>query len=134
MERECISPTVMIPNVAILSQKTIINVRRSGDMTDYVDVKVDVRTSESILRQLHNRMLEYAKTNMRGFRPTCGMHIIEMSTNVMTVQFSIDLKGNWQDGSRRLANKTAFLFALKQHMQELDIKYELPMQKVLQVQ
>lgn len=100
-------------------------------MTDFVQIKVPMDVPESKLQNLHSRMLEYVSKNSRTYRPICAMDILDMGmSNVMTIQISLEHKGNWQNGAKRWSSRTAFLFHLKKQLNELDIRFELPNQKV----
>jgi small-conductance mechanosensitive channel len=112
---------IYYPNT-VLMQKVIVNIRRSGDMTDYVEVKIDLYTPEEKLRELQQRMVGYVKEHCRTYRPVVSMNITEMRTMFMVVSFSLELKGNWQDGGKRLGNRTNFMLTLKKHMIDLDIQ------------
>ncbi|KAJ3320473.1 hypothetical protein HDV06_005296 [Boothiomyces sp. JEL0866] len=121
---------IYIPN-SVLSAKTIINVRRSTDMSDYITVKVDFNTPESKLKELQTKMIEFTTAQSRNYRPTCSMDLMDMSsTNMITLRFSVDFKGNWQDGARRWGRRTAFLFELKRQFETLGIRFEMPVQPV----
>jgi hypothetical protein len=100
----------------------IVNIRRSGDMTDYVEVKIDLYTPEEKLKELQHRMLAYVKEHGRTYKPIVSMNISEMRTLFMVVSFSLELKGNWQDGGKRLGNRTNFMLTLKRHLIDLEIK------------
>ncbi|KAJ3273643.1 hypothetical protein HDV01_004252 [Terramyces sp. JEL0728] len=128
---------IYIPNCkcltdsAVLSGKTIINVRRSTDMSDYILVKVSFDTPESKLKEVQAKMIEFTTAQSRSFRPTCSMEIMDMaSTNLITLRFSVDFKGNWQDGARRWGRRTAFLFELKRQFENSGIRFEMPVQPV----
>ncbi|KAJ3310619.1 hypothetical protein HDV04_004862 [Boothiomyces sp. JEL0838] len=121
---------IYIPN-AVLNGKTIINVRRSTDMSDYITIKVDFNTPESKLKELQAKMIQFTTAQSRNFRPTCSMDLMDMSsTGMITLRFSVDFKGNWQDGARRWGRRTAFLFELKRQLENHGIRFEMPVQPV----
>jgi hypothetical protein len=105
-------------------QKPITNVRRSGDMTDYVSIKVNLYTPEQKLKELHTRMVGYVKDHSRYFKPVSSMQITEMQTTYITVRFSLEFKGNAQDYGKRLSNRTDFMLHLKKQVTDLEIKIE----------
>ena len=105
--------------------------RRSQDMTEYVEIRVPIDTEEEKLNELHGMMLAFVSNNSRTLRSSCSMDIMEMgTTNLMIVRFSLDHKGNWQNGKRRNTTRTSFLLQLKKHLVELGITFELPNQRV----
>ncbi|KAJ3253803.1 hypothetical protein HK103_005290 [Boothiomyces macroporosus] len=125
---------IYIPN-AVLNGKTIINVRRSTDMSDYITIKVDFNTPESKLKELQAKMIEFTTAQSRNFRPTCSMDFMDMSSSGMiTLRFSVDFKGNWQDGARRWGRRTAFLFELKRQLENHGICFEMPVQPVRMIE
>lgn len=107
--------------------KNIINIRRSGDMWDYISIKVDIKTPEESVMTLKRKMIEFVKLNTRDFTPELLMFISEMGlgNNKMTLCFCIPIKGNWQNMLRKLAIRTKFLFQLKKQLLELDINFEM---------
>jgi hypothetical protein len=42
----------------------------------------------------------------------------------------LEHKGNWQDGGKRLERRTRFMYALKDALQDLNIRYSLPTQNI----
>jgi small-conductance mechanosensitive channel len=123
-----------IPN-EIMAKKTILNARRSGDMVDFIELKVDLFTPNEKMQELEKRMLKFTTSNPRQYLPQIQMDILDMGiSNMMTFRFSIPFKGNWQDGGKRWATRTKFLFALKENVNDLGIKFELPVQSVFMMQ
>jgi hypothetical protein len=118
-----------------MATRTILNARRSTDMCDYVNIKVDMYVEEEVMRLLESKMLEFTKLHARNFMPACQMDITEMGiNNMINYRFSVPFRGNWQDGGKRWANRTAYLFELKRNITELGIKFEMPVQKVSVIQ
>lgn len=110
---------VYYPN-SLLSNKHIINIRRSKDLTDNVRIHVPFTVTEEKMRQLQQRMIVFCKTQSTRLKPNTTMDIIDIGPNV-TYQFSLEYKGNWQDAAQRWNTRTMFMFELKRAMAEFEI-------------
>jgi hypothetical protein len=107
-----------------------MNARRSGDMAEYIEIRVPISTSEETLRKVQRNMLEFVKNNPKIYLPDCTLNIVDVGfTNMMSYRFNIPYKGNWQDG-KRLVTRQLWLVELKRIIIELGIKFELPVQPV----
>lgn len=114
---------VYIPN-SILSNKPIINIRRSSDLTDFIMIVVEFATPEEIIKKLHDNLCELVKNHPSRFKGTGTMDMIEIGADgKVTYRFSLRHKGNWQNGAMRWSSRTFFMFALKRNMEELGIKF-----------
>ena len=115
-----------------MSTKKIWNARRSEATADYINVKVDIHTSEEILNLIHSEIKDFLVLNSREYRPTCMMDIMEMGqdSDMMTVRFSIDMHSNWQDAGKRWAVRTKYMFKLKEILLKRKIRFIVPLQEV----
>ena len=117
--------TVYIPN-SQLSQKVIMNIRRSGDMFEPISLQVKSKNSFNTLDILHRKMTEFVRAQPSRYKGSCTMDIVDFNADYMTCRFSLDYKGNWQNGLARHASRTAFIKALKTNSDELDILLHTP--------
>jgi hypothetical protein len=118
-----------------MARKQIFNCRRSGDLSEGVHVFVPISTSEESLKRVQERLLEFVRRYPALYRPSCSMDLVDIEDrNNMKLRFSIDYKGNWQDGSKKSLSKTKFMFALKQILLDLNIRFELPIQEIMLLQ
>ncbi|KAJ1341375.1 hypothetical protein BSLG_004105 [Batrachochytrium salamandrivorans] len=85
--------TVYAPN-AVLSQKMIHNIRRSGDQSEAIDLQFDFDTPEEILLELHARMLVFVKTESRDYLPSCDLCINDFeNTNRLKISITVKYRG-----------------------------------------
>lgn len=119
----------------MLAEKAIFNARRSNNIQEIFLVYVDLYTTNETLDMLKGKMIAFLKLHPRIFRPTMRMDLNDIgTTNMMTLRVSIDFKGNWPDAVKRWDNRSLFLFAFKDALCALDIKFSLPVQKVELIQ
>ncbi|KAI9004677.1 Mechanosensitive ion channel-domain-containing protein [Gaertneriomyces semiglobifer] len=117
---------IYAPN-PLLQSKLIHNIRRSRDQSEAIEIQVIFDTPEDKLKTLHQKMIEYVKSEPREFQPVCDMHILDIENqNKVKLSFILKHKGNWQDGSKRWNRRTMFMYALKRELVALDIKYMMP--------
>ncbi|KAJ3302013.1 hypothetical protein HDV03_005489 [Kappamyces sp. JEL0829] len=109
-----------IPNSS-LAGKNITNIRRSGDMTEYVKIFVPYGTQTTQMRQVHERLREFVRSHPLKYHPNTNMELVEIGCHNV-YQFSIEHKGNWQDGGKRWNRRTEFMMTLHEAMQEFEIK------------
>lgn len=123
-------PLLYVPT-SVLTTKIISNVRRSGNMGEIIQFNVDFRTGNDLILTLHQKLLEWVQSQTRDFGPGFDLRvkdIVDMNQVILTVW--LPHKGNWSELSKRFQRKTRFMMALKTILTELDIKYELPAQRI----
>lgn len=115
----------------VLMTKFINNIRRSGNMGESIYIDVHFNTPTEKLHELATRLQEFLAVNSRDFQPGFNIKINEIvQLNTLNLLLYIEHKGNWQDGGKRWERRTRFMYALKDALQDLDIKYSLPTQNV----
>ncbi len=114
---------VYFPN-SQLTNMSIVNVRRSPPMSDSVKIVVDFGVPRSTIDTLGSNMKLFVEKNPKKFLPKSSLEMMEIGANgSVTYEFSIDHVSNWQDGTKRSASRNAFLFQLKEEMENLKIKF-----------
>ncbi|KAI8637277.1 Mechanosensitive ion channel-domain-containing protein [Parasitella parasitica] len=117
----------------VLMTKLITNVRRSGSMGEAIKINIDFRTTSDQFWELHDRLLAWVTSQSRDFGPGFDLRVIDIvDVNQLILNVWLPHKGNWQELGKRFQRKTRFMLALKDIMTELNIRYELPAQKITQ--
>lgn len=113
---------------AVLATKPIFNIRRSPHQSDSVTIQVAIQTSVQTLKDLESKMLAFVIENSRDYHPRVDMTVDELSLPTDTetqgklrVRFSINHKGNWQEGGKRAVRRNNFILALKEAILEFKI-------------
>ncbi|KAH8550900.1 Mechanosensitive ion channel-domain-containing protein [Umbelopsis sp. PMI_123] len=115
----------------VLMTKFIHNIRRSGNMGESIYIDVHFNTPTEKLLELSNRLQDFLAANSRDFQPGFNIKINEIvQLNSLNLLLYLEHKGNWQDGGKRLERRTRFMYALKDALQDLNIRYSLPTQNI----
>lgn len=117
----------------VLMTKLIHNVRRSGNMGETITINIDFRTTSDQFWELHDRLSQWVTSQSRDFGPGFDVRVADIiDVNQMIINIWLPHKGNWQELGKRFKRKTRFMLALKDILTELEIKYELPAQRITQ--
>ncbi|GAA5813923.1 hypothetical protein MFLAVUS_007412 [Mucor flavus] len=123
--------TQLYAPTAVLLTKIISNVRRSGNMGEVLVFNIDFRTENDLILVLRERLLEWIQSQSRDFGPGFDLRVKDiLDMNQVILSVWLPHKGNWSELSKRFQRKTRFMLALKSILTELDIKYELPAQRI----
>ncbi|KAJ1898109.1 hypothetical protein LPJ66_002955 [Kickxella alabastrina] len=118
----------------ILATMKIQNLRRSNPQSESILIGVDFNTPSEKLYDLRDRMNNYVEENPRDLVGPIGFNIdLLENSNRILISLGISHRSNWQDGGKRALVKTQFSFALRHHINELGLKYALPLQPVTMV-
>lgn len=113
--------------------KFINNIRRSGNMGESIYIDIHFNTPTEKILELSTRLQDFLAANSRDFMPGFNIKINEIvQLNTLNLLLYIEHKSNWQDGGKRWERRTRFMYALKDALQDLDIKYSLPTQTITQ--
>lgn len=116
----------------VLMTKFINNIRRSGNMGESIYIDVSFTTPTEKILELCTRMQDFLAANSRDFQAGFDIKINEIvQLNKMNLLLYLEYKGNWQDIGRRWERRNRFMYALKDALIDLDIKYVLPSQNVI---
>ncbi|KAL1924302.1 uncharacterized protein VTP21DRAFT_7337 [Calcarisporiella thermophila] len=116
---------IYIPNFQ-LSTQNIENIRRSGHQSEVIKLQIALDTPSHKLYTLKDRLNEWIKTEgARDFTAGSGNVLFNdmFNMNKLELLISFEHKSNWQDMGARYGRRTRLLFALKEIIEGLDIKY-----------
>ncbi|KAG6378714.1 Mechanosensitive ion channel-domain-containing protein [Boletus reticuloceps] len=121
---------IIVPNSLLSSTKLVHNMRRSTSMWESTTIVISYNTSLEIVEQLKQRIQAYVVANNREWS-SCGVNIDKMEyQNAIHLTISIERKYT-VDWGGRWARRNAFMRHLKTVLEELDLRYTLPIQPVL---
>ncbi|EPQ57543.1 hypothetical protein GLOTRDRAFT_74415 [Gloeophyllum trabeum ATCC 11539] len=104
---------VLAPNT-ILNGKFILNIRRSGQMSETFEFDVDYSTTFEQLEQLRDKMLTFVKEERRDYQPVFDVTVADIGDQEkMTCQADIKYKSNWQQGAVKARRRNKWICALK---------------------
>ncbi|KAF9247339.1 Mechanosensitive ion channel-domain-containing protein [Melanogaster broomeanus] len=122
---------IVVPNSLLSSTKLVHNMRRSSSMWESTTITVSYTTSLEIVEQLKQRIQAYVTANNREWSSS-AVNIDKMEyQNAIHLIIAVEHRPNWQDWGGRWARRTAFMRHLKSILEDLDMKYTLPIQPVL---
>ena len=100
----------------------IHNVRRSGNQSEDIVIKVCYHTTPEKIQQLRDHLLAFLNANTRDYTPKIEINCIELiDRNQMTFKMSLEHKGNFQDGGKRNYRRNRFMYALREGIEKFDI-------------
>ncbi|KAJ7188741.1 Mechanosensitive ion channel-domain-containing protein [Mycena filopes] len=122
---------IIAPNSLLASSKLVHNLRRSSSMWETTTLTVSYETPLEVLEELRVRINAYVATNSREWS-NCALNIDKMDhQNAIHLIVAMEHRANWQDWGGRWARRTAFMRNLKTVLEELDLRYSLPVQPIL---
>ncbi|KAK7030742.1 calcium channel [Favolaschia claudopus] len=122
---------IIAPNSLLASSKLVHNLRRSHSMWETTKLMVSYNTPLEVLEELRARISAYVTANNREWSNS-GLNIDKMEyQNAIHLVVAMEHRANWQDWGGRWARRTAFMRNLKVILEDLDVKYTLPVQPVL---
>ncbi|EIN06056.1 hypothetical protein PUNSTDRAFT_136850 [Punctularia strigosozonata HHB-11173 SS5] len=122
---------IIAPNSLMSSSKLVHNMRRSGSMWETTNLQVAYDTPMELIETLRQRLQLYVAQNNRDWS-NVAVHIDSMEyQNCITLIIAMEHRPNWQDWGGRWTRRTPFMKHLKQLMEELDLRYTLPVQPII---
>ncbi|KAF9269000.1 hypothetical protein L218DRAFT_916497 [Marasmius fiardii PR-910] len=122
---------IVAPNALLASAKTIHNLRRSGSMFETTTIMVSYTTPLETIEELKSRINQYVSDNNREW-VSAAVNIDKMEyQNALHLIIAMEHRPNWQDWGGRWARRTAFMRNLKTILEDLDVRYTMPVQPVL---
>ncbi|CAO3674803.1 unnamed protein product [Rhizopus stolonifer] len=123
--------TRMYAPTTVLQTKIISNVRRSDGMGETLTFNIDFRTENATILLLREKLSEWVQSQSRDFGSGFDLRITQiLDMNQIILTAWLPHKGNWVELGKRFQRKTQFMLALKSTLTELDIRYELPAQRI----
>ncbi|KAF7356734.1 Calcium channel [Mycena venus] len=122
---------VIAPNSLLASSKLVHNLRRSHSMWETTTLMVSYNTPLEVLEELRVRINAYVAANNREWS-NCALNIDKMEyQNAIHLIVAMEHRANWQDWGGRWGRRNAFMRNLKTILEDLDLRYALPVQPVL---
>ncbi|KAG1752650.1 Mechanosensitive ion channel-domain-containing protein [Suillus paluster] len=122
---------IIAPNSLLSSTKLVHNLRRSNSMWESTTLMIAYNTPLELVEQLKARIQAYITANNREWSGS-AVNIDKMEfQNAIHLTVAVEHRPNWQDWGGRWTRRTAFMKHLKSILEDLDVKYTMPMQPVL---
>ncbi|OAX44520.1 hypothetical protein K503DRAFT_304184 [Rhizopogon vinicolor AM-OR11-026] len=122
---------IIAPNSLLSSTKLVHNLRRSNSMWESTTLMIAYNTPLELVEQLKSRIQAYITANSREWSG-CSVNIDKMDfQNAIHLTVAVEHRPNWQDWGGRWTRRTAFMKHLKSILEDLDLKYTMPVQPVL---
>ncbi|KAJ7245129.1 Mechanosensitive ion channel-domain-containing protein [Mycena haematopus] len=122
---------IIAPNSLLASSKLVHNLRRSHSMWETTNLMVSYNTPLEVLEELRARISAYVAANNREWSNS-ALNIDKMEyQNAIHLIVAMEHRANWQDWGGRWARRNLFMRNLKTVLEELDLRYSLPVQPVV---
>ncbi|CAA7259227.1 unnamed protein product [Cyclocybe aegerita] len=122
---------VIAPNAILANEKLVHNLRRSKSMWETTTLMVSYDTPMEVIERLRASIVNYVNTNSREWS-NCTLNIDKMEyQNAIHLVVAMEHRPNWQDWGGRWTRRTAFMRHLRTVLEELDIRYTMPIQPVI---
>ncbi|KAL4076108.1 Mechanosensitive ion channel-domain-containing protein [Scleroderma citrinum] len=122
---------IIVPNSLLSSTKLVHNMRRSNSMWESTTVMIAYSTPMEVVELLKQRIHVYVTNNSREWSNS-GVNIDKMEyQSAIHLTIGVEHRSNWQDWGARWTRRNDFMRYLKTVLEELDMKYVLPIQPVL---
>lgn len=119
-----------VPNY-ILAGKPIFNIRRSGAILELQRIHIDFSTPVAKIEELRRRMEEYVKREQSDYTELVRVMIDSMENcNRINLNVIYQHTANWQDMDAQLARRSKMLSWIKETIEQLEISYMPPVQRV----
>ncbi|KAF9528554.1 Mechanosensitive ion channel-domain-containing protein [Crepidotus variabilis] len=122
---------VIAPNSLLASTKLVHNLRRSKSMWETTNLVVSYNTPMEVIERLKAKIGTYMITNNREWS-NFSLWIDKMEfQNAIHLIVAVEHRPNWQDWGGRWTRRNAFMRHLKTVLEELEIRYTMPVQPVI---
>lgn len=122
---------IIAPNSLLSSTKLVHNLRRSHSMWESTTLMIAYNTPLELVEQLKAHIQAYITANNREWSGS-AVNIDKMEfQNAIHLTVAVEHRPNWQDWGGRWTRRTAFMKHLKSILEDLDVKYTMPIQPVL---
>ncbi|KAJ7760396.1 Mechanosensitive ion channel-domain-containing protein [Mycena metata] len=125
---------IIAPNSLLASSKLVHNSVSSFARWETTNLTVSYDTPLEVLEELRVRINAYVAANNREWS-NCALNIDKMEyQNAIHLIVAMEHRANWQDWGGRWARRTQFMRNLKTVLEDLDLRYSLPVQPILMPQ
>jgi len=113
--------SVQVPN-SQLTTKPIMNIRRSGQMSESFQFDVEYTTTDEQLQALRTKMLAFVTQEKRDFLPCFDVVVLDIpDQEKLVLSAQIRYKSSWQQASITARRRNKWVCALKATLTELKI-------------
>ncbi|KAJ8094346.1 hypothetical protein PM082_010780 [Marasmius tenuissimus] len=121
---------IVAPNALLASAKTVHNLRRSGSMAETTPLMVAYNTPLEVVEEIKTRLAHYVNENSREWSSS-NVLIDKMEfQNAIHLIVVMEHRPNWQDWGGRWARRNSFMRNLKTILEDLNVRYTMPVQPV----
>ncbi|PLW57999.1 hypothetical protein PCANC_00633 [Puccinia coronata f. sp. avenae] len=107
---------------SVLNAKRVVNIRRSGPISEKFSWDVNFNTSFEKIEQLRSKMLDFLKAERRDYTTAFDVNIQDFEGQAkLTLQADIKYKSNWQNEALKSQRRNKWVCALKQVMADVEI-------------
>ncbi|KAJ7050498.1 Mechanosensitive ion channel-domain-containing protein [Mycena amicta] len=122
---------IIAPNSLLASSKIVHNLRRSRSMWETTNLVVAYTTPLEVLEELRSSISAYVAANNREWSNS-ALNIDKMEyQNAIHLVVAMEHRSHWQDWGGRWTRRTAFMRHLKKILEDLDVRYERPVQPIV---
>jgi small-conductance mechanosensitive channel len=119
-----------VPNY-ILAAKPIFNIKRSGPLLEIQRLHIDFTTPMAKVEELRRRLDEYVRREQSDYTDISRVLLDSMENcNRINLNIIFQHNTNWQDMDTQLARRSKLLAFLKETVEQLDMAYLPPVQRV----
>lgn len=119
-----------VPNY-VLAMKPIYNIRRSGPLVELQRIQISFDTPIEKINELRDRLDKFVRADRTDFTDLSRVNFDAIeSCNRIHLNVIAQYQGNWQDIDKQLAFRSRFLLFIKQSLQDLEITYMPPVQRI----
>lgn len=119
-----------VPNY-LLATKAIYNIRRSGPLIELQRIQISFDTPLSKISELRERLDRFVRADKTDFTDLSRVNFdaIESCARIH-LNVIAQYNSNWQDLDKQLAFRSRFLMFIKQTLDDLEIGYLPPVQRI----
>ncbi|KAK0204568.1 Mechanosensitive ion channel-domain-containing protein [Desarmillaria ectypa] len=122
---------IIAPNSLLASAKLIHNLRRSSSMWETTNIQLAYNTPLPVIEEIRTRIKAFVTENNREWSGM-DLNIDKMEyQNAIHLIVAMEHRPNWQDWGARWVRRTKFMRNLKTILEDLDVRWTMPVQPVL---
>ncbi|KAK0470035.1 Mechanosensitive ion channel-domain-containing protein [Desarmillaria tabescens] len=122
---------IIAPNSLLSSAKLIHNLRRSSSMWETTNIQLAYNTPLPVIEEIRTCIKAFVTENNREWSGM-DLNIDKMEyQNAIHLIVAMEHRPNWQDWGARWVRRTKFMRNLKTILEDLDVRWTMPVQPVL---